>query len=306
MKMLLLVLIVLIESLGFRISFFDGSDFFNLTENPSQKIKLKEVALDQIPSFPSKIRGVSDIDIGQKVYLVVDLDSQKILAKKAINQRKPIASLTKIMTAMVVLESMDLEETISVPKEIAKVTGSKLYLLPDTKITVRELLKGMLIKSANDCAFALEKGYDRKTAKGKFVELMNRKAEALAMTKTEFVEATGLSERNISTARDLSFLVNYALRKDLFRQIIKIYSTNIKTENGYQFPVTSTNRLLKTDQTVFGIKTGYLEEAGQCFIGGFEQNDRRLITVLLGSNNHYSRFIETKALADWAYGSYRW
>ena len=306
MKMLLLVLIVLVESLGFRISFFDGSDFFNLTENPSRKVKLEKVALDQIPSYPKKIKGVSDVDIGERAYLVVDLDSQRVLAKRAINQRKPIASLTKIMTAMIVLENMDLEEIIAVPKEVIKVTGSKLYLSPDTKITVRELLKGMLVKSANDCAFTLEKGYDREATKGKFVKLMNQKARTLGMTKTKFVEATGLSEKNISTPRDLSLLTSYALRKDLFRQIIKIYSTNIKTKSGYQFPVTSTNQMLRTDQDIFGIKTGYLEEAGQCFIGGSEQYGHQLITILLGSNSHNSRFLETRSLLNWAYSSYRW
>lgn len=306
MKMLLLVLIVLVESLGFRISFFDGSDFFNLTENLNQKVKLEKVTLSQIPSYPKKIKGVSNVNIGERAYLVVDLDSQKVLAKRAINQRKPIASLTKIMTAVIVLEKMDLGETITVPKGVTKTTGSKLYLSPGTKIAVQELLRGMLIKSANDCAFTLEKGYDRETTKGKFVKLMNQKAKALGMTRTKFVEATGLSEKNVSTARDLGFLTSYALRKDLFRQMVKIYSTKVKTESGYQFPVTSTNRMLRTDQDIFGIKTGYLEEAGQCFISGSEQNGHQLITILLGSNSHYSRFQETRSLLNWAYSSYRW
>ncbi len=306
MKMLLIVLIVLLESIGIELSFIDEASFFDLVPGQKQETELKKLDLFKIASYPEKIKKSEEIEIEGDAYLAFDLASQCYLVQKNLNKKRPIASLTKIMTAVIVLEEMDLNSIVTVSKNVNQTTGSKLWIAPGNKFRAEELLKGMLIRSANDCAATLQYSYDQENGKDEFVKKMNRKARLLGMKKTKFVESTGLSENNRSTVKDLSLLTKYALKKETFRQMIKTYQSVVRTTSGYGFSVINTNRLLRTDKDIFGIKTGYLEEAGQCFIAGAEQNDHEIVTILLGATNNNARFWETRELINGAFSIYRW
>lgn len=306
MKIILLVLIVLLETVGVELGFVDQANFFNLTKPKEEQVVLGSINLAKIASYPVRSETASELDISAEGYLAVDRASQKILETKGYNSVRPIASLTKIMTAVVALEKMDLGQIIIVDQAVTETTGSKIYILPGTEIRLLQVLKCTLIKSANDCARAIEKGYDQDHETGDFVKQMNKKAKALGMKKTKYVEASGLDERNRSTPRDLNILANYALENKTFREIVRTYQTNITTAEGYNIPVTNTNRLLRTDNDIKGVKTGYLEEAGQCFISLVEQNNRQIVTVLLGASDNNMRFWETRELINGSYSNYRW
>jgi len=304
--MVLLAIIVFLESFGLEFKFIDQANFFDLTAIAKKQTNLPKIDLARIASYPVLVKNPAKIEIDADSYLAVDLDSQRILAKKNAGQQRPIASLTKIMTAIIVLENMDLDQPITIDKGVREISGSKIYISANDKFTVRQLLKGMLIRSANDCAYALQAGYDQKIGQGKFAEKMNQKAKKLGLTRTKYIEATGLDEQNISTAKDVSHLTEYALKNSFFKEIVKTYTATIRNIYGYGYPITSTNRLLRTDPDIFGIKTGYLEEAGECLVAGAEENGHRIITVVLGAHDNNSRFWETRELINGSFSNYRW
>ncbi len=306
MTQLLIFLIIFIEVFGLNLSSVDLEPLLNFGEKKQQTETLERIEIESIASQPLKKAQAKKHSIQAENYLSLDWDSGKILASKKPKQVKSIASLTKLMTAVVALENMNRNDIITIPESVEKITGSKLWLTVGSEVTVSNLIKGALIKSANDCARAIEKGYDKKHSDGEFVKLMNEKAKELGMDKTNFKEATGLSEKNQSNLNDLSILTRYALRKPFIAQLVNTYKDTMTTVSDYQFALTNTNRLLRDYPEVFGIKTGYLEEAGQCLIAGTERNGQRILTIILGASDNNVRFWQTIELIDWTYSSYKW
>jgi len=306
MKFLLLIIIVLVESVGLELGFIDEVNFFNLEILKKPEITVEKLDFNEIASSPVKVESAVKPSISGSAFYSIDMASQTVLWHENANKKAPIASLTKIMTAVVAAEEMNLSNIVDVPELVNETTGSKIYILPGTKIAVRELMKGMLVRSANDCARGIEGAYDNLNRKGSFVKLMNKKARQLGMRRTKYVEASGLDEKNISTPRDLAILTTYALKKDIIRELVRTYQTEVVTASGFKFPITNTNRLLRESSDVYGVKTGYLVEAGQCFISAAQQNNHDIITVLLNSSDNNMRFWETRELINSSYSSYRW
>lgn len=244
-----------------------------------------------------------------KSAVAIDIDNSQMLYAYNQDEALPIASLTKIMTGTIVLENLsDLDAVITVSRNAALIEGSKMNLWIDEKITLSDLLYGLILKSGNDAALAMEEYHDSKKLQDKtFIEKMNDKAKFLGLKKTEYFDSAGITE-NKSTALELSIILNYALRNKTFREIARTVQYNCQAQNGsLTHNMTSTNRLLRTRADTIAGKTGYSETAGYNFINAFRSPaGHRIVVVVLGASDHDSRFDESNKIIDWVYSSYRW
>ena len=213
--------------------------------------------------------------VSAKSAILVDAGSGRVLFEKNADERSLIASTTKIMTGLLVCEAGDLEREVSVPPEAAGVEGSSLYLKAGERITVRELLYGLMLRSGNDAAVAL--AIVSAGSVEAFAERMNEKARALGMEHTHFENPNGLDgEEHYSTARDLAKLCAYAMENEAFRAIS---SSKSFTENGRSF--TNHNKLLWRVAGADGVKTGYTKRAGRILAGSAARDGQRLICVTI-------------------------
>ncbi len=242
--------------------------------------------------------------IDAKAGLVYDTRSGRFLFAKNPRLKLPIASLAKILSAVVVLENLDMKETVVIPKEALKVDDEKQSLYLGEEITVQNLLKLMLIESSNDAAYAL--AYYANTKGFNFVDKMNEKAQLLSMNDSNFLDPAGLNDDAHSTAEDLVKLVKYSFKYDLIWEILTEKSIVVKSADGkIEHKVESTDQLLGVIPDIFGGKTGYTDKALGCMILVVDIPDKndKLISVVLGSR---SRFDDTKKLIDWVKSAYRW
>jgi len=239
-----------------------------------------------------------------KSIISVDLATGQILYQDNSDQQLPMASLTKLMTALVILENHQLDEVVTVNKLATQVEPAKMDLLANEKITVKELLKGLFIKSANDAALALAL-YDSPTVDD-FVAKMNKRAVELDMSNTHFVNPVGFDDpAQYSTATDLATLARLVYKNPIVQKIAVLKVADASSVNGKQsHHLTTTNDLLDSYLHVLGLKTGTTDEAGQCLITIVEnQNGNKILNVMLGSND---RFKESKILSQWLFDSVNW
>lgn len=253
---------------------------------------------------PYKKENPNDISIEAKSSIVMDLETGKVLYEKNADEKRPIGSITKLMTDSIILDENSLNGTAIVSDKAAKTDGSKIWLYPGEKITVASLLYASLIHSANDATYALAE-HNAGTA-SKFVEKMNKKAEMLGLKSTRFSNPVGFDEENNhSTARDIATLARMVYKKSFVRQAVSVSKMEISSLDGkIKHKLESTNNLLGKDKRIKGLKTGHTMEAGLSFVAIAENefgND--IITVVLDSP---SRFGETQALLDWTFNNFIW
>jgi D-alanyl-D-alanine carboxypeptidase (penicillin-binding protein 5/6) len=229
-----------------------------------------------------------------KSYLIIDSENATVLAEKNPHLRLHPASITKMVTAISALESYPLGEVVTVKQEYP--VGKNMGLEAREKITVENLIYGLLVHSANDAAYVLA-GQSQKNVE-QFVKRMNNFIEQLGLNDTHFVNFDGEEDKNhYSTSFDLAHLARFALKNKVFEQAIrkeKMEVTDLSGEIVHQLE--TTNELLGEIPEVKGIKTGWTPQSGECFIGLIEVDEKQLITVILGSED---RFGETKMLIDW-------
>ena len=220
------------------------------------------------------------VQLSAAAAILMDADSGEVLYEKDAARRMRIASTTKIMTALVVLEHARLTDTITVTGD-HMVEGSSMYLKPGEVVTVEELLYGLMLCSGNDAALALA---DCCGGLETFVAAMNDKAAALGMTDTSFANPNGLDDENhYSTARDMAVLAAYAAQDPTFRRIC---STRTATVGGRT--VTNHNKLLSQVEGCIGMKTGYTRAAGRTLVSCAEREGRRLVAVTLCDGNDWA------------------
>jgi D-alanyl-D-alanine carboxypeptidase len=233
--------------------------------------------------------------------VIYDTGSGTNLLEKDISTPKPIASLAKLMTALVIMESHKPNEVVTVGKLPALgPEDQKLGLVEGEEITVGELLKAILIYSANDAANALAI-YDSGSVED-FSKKMNDKAKLWGMTNSNFDEPSGLSSKNTSTPKDLIKLASVLSTNQTFKEITSTANSKIFNQDGKAYNLTTTNKILGSGGVV-GMKTGYTLDAGQCLITAVERNGRRIITVVLNSPD---RFQENKNMIEWAFNNHIW
>lgn len=219
--------------------------------------------------------------------ILIDADSGQELYSVAPDERRPMASLTKIMTALLILERHELTDIVTVPPVAADVRGSTIGLAPGEHLSVRSLLYALLLPSANDAAYTLA-AFDGRTI-GSFVASMNERAKALGLKNTNFANPAGLDhEQQYSSPRDLAWLAVAALKNEHFASIVGTRTAWIASTEGNEFSLKNTNEMLHYNANVFGVKTGTTDQAGECLIILFTENNHRYLLVLLGSSERYS------------------
>jgi len=242
--------------------------------------------------------------LSAKSAIVYDTRSSRSLYSKNSEERLPIASLTKLLSAVVVLENLNLDDIVVVSKEALKVDGEKQTLYLDERIRARDLLKMMLIESSNDAAYALK--YYASIIGVDLGALMNRKAIELGMHSSIFHDPAGLNDDALSTSEDLLKLVSYSLKFDDLWLILGEKSTTVYSVDGrIEHQVNSTNQLLGVIPDVVGGKTGYTDIAlGNMILAvGIPGKNDKLISIVLGSNE---RFTDTEKLINWTKRAYSW
>lgn len=256
--------------------------------------------------FPAHAAGPSDIKA--KSAFLLDNSSGAEMWGKSSDTKREMASTTKIMTAAVVVSSgVDLDRRVTVKKEyrdyVTKVGGSTADLKTGDKLSLRQLLFGLMLPSGCDAAMALAdalgEGSSTKARTDSFIGKMNAKARQLGMKNTEFDAFDGISQkgRNKSTARDMATLGKYALRSANIRKVAKSTSTKQKATNGRTYTWTNTNKLLGSYKGVIGIKTGTGTKAGPCLVFAAERDGRSVVGVILNSK---SRYADAKKMLDWS------
>lgn len=227
--------------------------------------------------------------------ILMDGDTGEVLYAQNAGDRSLIASTTKIMTAVVVLEHCPLEMEYEIPPQATGIEGSSIYLQPGEILTVEELLYGMLLHSGNDAAVALALACSDDL--WEFVDLMNLKAQKLGLKNTHFDNPNGLdSDTHYSTAYDLATLTRYALQNEDF---VRIVSTKTKTIGSRC--LTNHNKLLWMVEGAMGVKTGFTKAAGRILVSAAEQKGRRLIAVTIHDGNDWA---DHKALYDYGFSCY--
>ena len=248
----------------------------------------------------------SDIDdiptINSRAAIVYDRTSGTIIYGKSENEKRKMASTTKIMTATIVIENATLTDTVTVSKKAAGTGGSRLGLKTGDKVTVYDLLYGLMLCSGNDAAVALAEhvGGDLEG----FANLMNKKAQSLGLTNTHFVTPHGLdNDEHYTTAYELAKLADYALKNQTFANIVATKNYTV-TINGYSKNLNNTNELLGNLNGVYGVKTGFTNGANRCLVTSIKRDDLDIICIVLGADTKKFRTQDSVKLIEYTYKNY--
>ena len=245
---------------------------------------------------------IKEPDVNSRACVVIDRKTNNVLFGKNENSKKKMASTTKIMTATIIIEKCNLTDTIEISKKAAGTGGSRLGLKTGDKITVLDLLYGLMLRSGNDAAVALAE-YAGGDING-FAELMNAKALELGLTNTHFETPHGLdSNEHYTTAYELALLSNYALNNPTFAKIVGTKNYTI-TINGSPKALSNTNELLGNMEGVYGIKTGFTNGANRCLVTACKRNNIDIICVVLGADTKKFRTIDSIKLINYVFNNF--
>ena len=245
---------------------------------------------------------INNPELNARIALIYDRASGRIIYEKNGNKQTPMASTTKILTAIVTLENADLKETVTIESKAAGIGGSRLGLKKNDKITVNDLLYGLMLRSGNDAAVALALHVGG-SIEG-FADMMNKKAEELGLTNSHFVVPHGLdNEGHYTTAYELAKMADYALNIPKFKEIVSNKSTTIYI-NGYPKAINNTNKLLGSVPGVYGVKTGFTNGAGRCLVSSCKRGELDIITVIIGADTNNQRTADTKELIEYAFNNF--
>jgi D-alanyl-D-alanine carboxypeptidase (penicillin-binding protein 5/6) len=255
-------------------------------------------------SFAADLPIAPPPQLAAKAWLLMDANSGQVLVEKEADRRIEPASLTKLMSAYLSFAAikqgrLKLTDTIPVSEKAWKTEGSRMFIEPNIPVTVDELLHGMIIQSGNDATIALAESIGGNEAG--FVTMMNKEAQRLGMTHTHFVTATGLPDpQHYTTARDLSLIATAIIRD--YPEFHPLYSIKEYRYNNITQP--NRNRLLWSDTSVDGMKTGHTDSAGYCLIASAHRGPRRLLSVVLGANSDALRAAESQRLLNYGFQFY--
>jgi serine-type D-Ala-D-Ala carboxypeptidase (penicillin-binding protein 5/6) len=297
--------LLFLSALTFILASTTSLAMYKRSERP-KPIYIADKKVNLIPHIAPLPVLAAETDSTQPVFsaisiIALDVDSGVTLFEKNPDEVLYPASTTKIVTALVALDIYRLTDVVTINNP--PVDGQKMGLMNGEQITVENLLKGMLIFSANDAAEALARNYPG--GYEDFIALMNAKAQSIAMTNSHFMNASGLENwQHVSTARDMSRAAAAAMNNPLFSEIVGTKKTTVTSVDGtHVHKLANVNKLIGTVEGVIGVKTGYTEHAKENLITYVKRNGKRVVISLLGSDD---RFGETTTLIDWVYGNYKW
>ena len=270
-------------------------------------LALALAAVLAVGSAPS-VRAAS-LEIAAPSAVLMEAATGTVLYEKDAHTPLPPASVTKIMTLLLVMEALDAgrigwDDTVTASEAAAAKGGSQVYLEAGEQMSLQEMLKSVVVVSANDCATALAEHVAGSEAA--FVELMNRRAQELGMENTHFVNCTGLddepdAETHLTTAYDIALMSRALLKHDEIRDYTTIWMDSVR--NG-EFGLANTNKLVRFYQGTTGLKTGYTSAAGHCLSASAERDGVEFIAVVLHCATSGERFQASKQLLDYGFANY--
>lgn len=245
--------------------------------------------------------------ISASAYIATDMDSGEIITSKNLDARLPIASLTKVMTAVVALDLAGPEDEFIVSTHASEIIPTKIGVVPGEKMKLKELLRALLLTSANDSAQVIKEGINAKYNDAVFIHAMNEKARVLGLENSHFTNPQGFDNpRHFSSVHDLTILSRYALSQ--YPEIAEItkddYEFLTENPNHKQFDLYNWNGLLGVYPGAYGVKIGYTPDAGRTTIVTSKREGKRVLVVVLGAPNTLSRDLWAAELLDVGFGNY--
>ena len=257
------------------------------------------------------IKNVSavEMEISAKSAILVDFNTGKVLYSKNENEPLAMASMTKVMSMLLIMEKIDdgslkYDDIVEISTESSSMGGSQIFLNPGDKYKVIDLLKGVAMASANDAVVALaEKPYG---SKEHFIEAMNKKAESLGLKNTHFVNVHGLDEEgHYSSAYDMSVMARELLKHEKILDFTRVYEEYLTKPDGSQIWLVNTNKLVRFYDGVDGLKTGFTQNAGYCLTATGKKNNLRLISVVMGEESIEKRSSDTVKLLNYGFNTFK-
>lgn len=243
-----------------------------------------------------------------KSAILIDRDTGTVLYEKNSNEELPPASMTKVMTMLLIMEALDqgnlkIDEKIRTSEHAASMGGSQIFLEPGEEMTTEEMLKGIAIGSGNDAAVAVAERLAG--SEEAFVEMMNKKASSLGLKNTAFKNVTGLPvDEHYSTAHDMAIMAKELLKYEDITKFTGTYEAYLREDSDKKFWLVNTNRLVKFYPGVDGLKTGFTKEAKYCLTATAEKNGMRVIAVVFGAPTSKERNAQVTKMLDYAFSQY--
>lgn len=238
-----------------------------------------------------------------KSIIILDRNTLLPLYEKNAYKKTAMASTTKILTCIIALENSSKSDIVTVSQKASNISGSCLGLNKNTKISMNDLLYGLMLRSGNDCAIAIAEHISGSVED--FSNLMNQKAFELGLFDSNFVTPHGLdNENHYTTAYDLALLTNYALKNPDFKKIVSTKKASISYNNS-TFEISNTNELLGNLDGVYGVKTGFTFEAGRCLVTACKQDNLDIIVVVLGADTKSIRTKDSRNLINYIFENYK-
>jgi len=255
-----------------------------------------------IPKITFAKDNDEEIKVLSKHCICIERTTGQVLFEKDSYTRCAMASTTKILTGLIVIENCNLNDEVIVSKKAANTGGSTLGIREGEKITVESLLYGLLLRSGNDTAVALAEFVSGSV--DEFSLLMNNRAKEIGLKSSNFVTPHGLDDDNhFSTAYDMAILTNFALDNETFRRIVNTKQITINVGNNNRI-LNNTNELLGSVSGVYGVKTGFTGDAGRCLITACKRNNLDIIVVVLGADTKNIRGDDTKKIIDYVFKNF--
>ncbi len=241
--------------------------------------------------------------------ILMEASTGKILFEKNPDERISVASMTKMMSQILILEAIEAgnlswDEKLTISSNASGMGGSQIWLETGEIMSVRDLMKGLSMASANDATVALAERIGG--TEEAFVQMMNDKAQALGLTNTHFMNSTGLDEENhYSSARDMSIIVKELLKHDQIFEFSSVYEDYLRADTPNKFWLVNTNKLIRTYPGADGLKTGHTDDALYCMAVTAKKDGLRLVALVFGEENSKVRNSETAALLDYGFNLYK-
>lgn len=281
-----------------------SSEVFDRKVLPLITKNKNDFSLKQIPfSLVPKANAEQEV-VDVPAYLLADLDTGQIIAGKSAQQRMPIASLTKIMSAVIAMDLAQKDDLFVITKNASEITPTRIGVVPKEEMRMEELLRAMLMTSANDAAEAIKDGIDNYYQNPVFIDAMNEKARFLGLKNTHFTNPQGFdSPDNFSSAEDLALLIHYAYAHyPFFTEIVKKdYDFLPQNRLHKQFDLPNWNGLLDVYPETIGVKIGNTDNAGMTTAVVSSRGDKRLLAIVLGANDIFSRDLTAAQLLNDGY-----